>query len=261
MNEPPSATSVPSIPARGEPSGDWTVSAAVGTALLVFGGSQVLGLFLVQLYVGFAEGWSSVTDVDASRTLPQATRQYIVVTIQLLLSALQLALVWWIAGRGGRDRVRALCLQWAPIGIMGWMRAIGIVLGIKIAATMLIANFTTVNPREELSPFIALTRDNILWLGFVVAALMAAVNEELIFRSILSRTLERTALGFWGGAALTSAAFALMHVQYGFGGQFVVFALGMAFSWLRAESGSVWPGIGTHALNNAIALIAMKAAS
>jgi membrane protease YdiL (CAAX protease family) len=241
------------------PSDNWTVSSAIGTALLTFGGIQVLGLVLVQLYVGLVHGWTEAGDIEGK--LPQSTRQYFVVVTQLVLTALQLALVWWIAGRAGRDRIRALCLYWVPLGIAGWMRAIGIVLGVKIAATMLAANVTAVNPREELAPFIALTQDNVLWLGFVVAAIMAAVNEELIFRAILSRTLERTALGFWGGAAITSAAFAMLHVQYGLGGQFVVFALGMAFSWLRAESGSVWPGIGTHALNNAIALVAMKAVS
>jgi membrane protease YdiL (CAAX protease family) len=88
---------------------------------------------------------------------------------------------------------------------------------------------------------------------------MAGLTEELLFRGVLSRTLEGTVIGFWAGAGLASAAFALLHLQYGVDGQIVIFAVGMAFAWIRAWSGSVWPAVAVHALNNALALLIMRA--
>ena len=101
-------------------------------------------------------------------------------------------------------------------------------------------------------------KDNGLWLAFLVAGVVGAVVEEFVFRGILSRSLEATRLGLWGGAVTASAIFAVVHLQYGIAGQLVVFVLGMAFALLRATSGSIWPGVVTHALNNAVALVAMK---
>jgi membrane protease YdiL (CAAX protease family) len=97
------------------------------------------------------------------------------------------------------------------------------------------------------------------WFLILVAVVFAGLTEELLFRGVLSRTLEGTRLGFWGGAALASAAFAMLHMQYGLGGQLVIFAVGMTLAWIRAWSGSVWPAVVCHALNNALAFLALRA--
>jgi membrane protease YdiL (CAAX protease family) len=78
---------------------------------------------------------------------------------------------------------------------------------------------------------------------------------------VLSRTLEGTRLGFWRGAVVSSAAFALLHLQYGAGGQIVIFAIGMTLAWIRSRSGSLWPSIVCHSVNNAAALFVMRAIS
>jgi membrane protease YdiL (CAAX protease family) len=48
-------------------------------------------------------------------------------------------------------------------------------------------------------------------------------------------------------------------MQYGPAGQFVIFAVGMTLAWIRSWSRSLWPAVVCHSLNNAIALLAMKA--
>ena len=259
MTEVPPGNSVPQIPLRRGHDDQWTVRGAAVTALGVIGAGQLLGLILVQLYVGWSQDWSRAFDFGASGRLPHATQQALLVWIQLIVTAIELGLVWWIAGQGGRDRWRALGLHPARIGFGGWAGAIATVFGVKIAATLLVTGVSNVDPKQDLAPFIDLARNNQVWLGFVAAAIAAALIEELVFRGILSRTLEATWLGFWGGAALSSGLFAVIHFQYGPGGQFVVFALGVTFSWLRARSGSLWPAIAGHAVNNAVALLAMKA--
>jgi membrane protease YdiL (CAAX protease family) len=130
-----------------------------------------------------------------------------------------------------------------------------------LLATAVALGIAPTNFSRELGPFIMLVRHPFAWLLFFVAVVVAGLIEELLFRGVLSRTLEGTWLGFWGGAAIASAAFALLHLQYGPGGQIVVFAIGMTLAWIRSRSGSLWPSIVCHSVNNATALFAMRAMS
>jgi len=100
---------------------------------------------------------------------------------------------------------------------------------------------------------------------FLVSALnqlvVVALPEELFFRSYLMSRLERR----WppgtrifgaplGRAWLVQAAlFALGHVLVDFNPQrFAVFFPALLFGWMRARSGSIWPGALYHALCNVL---------
>lgn len=267
MNEKPASGSVPDVPAphhdpQPDPLADpgrWSVPGALLATLVVIGGAQVMGLVLLQLFVAGAMGASALFDAKAVQGLPEATRHALFLAIQLAVTMLQLMLVTRLAGATVEARRAALDIHRVRLGAGGWLKALALVFAVKIVVTMLAVPLTGADPKGELAPLVAFTRSNVLWLGLLVAVVAAAVVEELVFRGILSRTLEATWLGMWGGAALSSALFALIHLQYGIGGQIIVFALGMTFAWLRARYASVWPGIVAHAANNAIAVLAMKA--
>lgn len=91
-----------------------------------------------------------------------------------------------------------------------------------------------------------------LILNLFVMAFMAALSEELFFRGILQKLLiecfKNKHVGVWIGAILFSA----FHMQfYGFLPRMLMGAyLGYLFVW----SGSIWPSIVAHFLNNAIAV-------
>ncbi|MEO6903737.1 MAG: type II CAAX endopeptidase family protein [Bacteroidia bacterium] len=91
-----------------------------------------------------------------------------------------------------------------------------------------------------------------LILNLFVMAFMAALSEELFFRGILQKLLiecfKNKHVGVWIGAILFSA----FHMQfYGFLPRMLMGAyLGYLFVW----SGSIWPSIFAHFLNNAIAV-------
>ncbi len=261
MSEQPMTGSVPSVP-RLSPGGSnpWTVWRAVLAATLIFGGGQLLAHVLLQGAVGWIKGWESIIDVGGAEKLAIKTQQWLAVVIQLVVTLLELALAWRIAGWLGPDRFAAINLLPVRFSAGDWGKAILLVLGVKLVATAAVMPFAASGEMaKDVAPFLELAKDTRIWLCFLAAAILAGLIEEIVFRGILSRTLEGTALGFWGGAAVASAIFAMLHLQYGIAGQFVVFALGLAFSWLRATSGSIWPGVVTHALNNAIALLVMKA--
>jgi hypothetical protein len=95
-----------------------------------------------------------------------------------------------------------------------------------------------------------------MWL--VLAGIVAAIVEELVWRGWVSRTLERSPLGFWLGAIVASVLWAALHLYYPWTIQATLVVIGVALSWLRAKTGSIWPGAVWHVLNNVVALIALR---
>ena len=91
-----------------------------------------------------------------------------------------------------------------------------------------------------------------LILNLFVIAFMAAVSEEIFFRGILQKVLiectRNKHIGIWIAAALFSA----FHMQFfGFIPRMLMGAyLGYLFLW----SGSLWPGMIAHFLNNGMAV-------
>ena len=96
---------------------------------------------------------------------------------------------------------------------------------------------------------------DVLLLNLFVIALMAAVSEELFFRGVLQKVLiectRNTHVSVWIGAIIFSA----FPMQFlGFVPRMLMGAyLGYLFLW----SGSLWPGILAHFINNGMAVFIM----
>ena len=83
---------------------------------------------------------------------------------------------------------------------------------------------------------------------------VAPFTEEIFFRGFMFAGLRR-ALPFAAAAAISGGLWGLFHYT-GAGTWGVVlqlFAFGLVLSWLYERTGSIWPPIAVHALNNAIA--------
>jgi membrane protease YdiL (CAAX protease family) len=97
-------------------------------------------------------------------------------------------------------------------------------------------------------------------LGMALAAsLLAPFAEEVTFRGYLLSTL-RTHAGPWLAIGASALLFAAMHVDPV---RFpAVFLLGLYLGWLAWRSGSVWPAVAAHAVNNGIgSLVATRQAA
>ncbi len=82
---------------------------------------------------------------------------------------------------------------------------------------------------------------------------LAPLVEELVFRGLLYGWLA----GRWGaGVAVvgSSVAFAAAHVEPAHA--ILVLPLGLLFGWLRWRSGSLWPSLLAHMINNGLAVTA-----
>jgi membrane protease YdiL (CAAX protease family) len=89
--------------------------------------------------------------------------------------------------------------------------------------------------------------------GFLVI-FAAPITEEVFFRGFMFAGLRR-AMPFAGAALLSAGIWGIFHYTGG-GSWGVVLQLaifGVALAWLYERTGSIWPTIAVHALNNALA--------
>ncbi len=96
-----------------------------------------------------------------------------------------------------------------------------------------------------------------LLVSLMEYVLFAPVFEELAFRGLLFSVFRRRFQ--WGTAAILSAAlFALAH-GYGLIGFLSVFWSGLIWAWAYERTGSLWPGMIGHAVNNLLVCLSVMA--
>ncbi|MHB9053838.1 MAG: CPBP family intramembrane glutamic endopeptidase [Thermoleophilia bacterium] len=90
-------------------------------------------------------------------------------------------------------------------------------------------------------------------LAFIMVALLTPLVEELFFRGIIHRGLEKS-LGFLPGATLSATIFALAHTDYRL---FVpIFVLGFGLAYVVHKTGSIWASISIHFAVNGLGVLA-----
>ena len=229
--------------------------------------------FVLQVVVGtlFALAISAATvfshagqslDHTIPATLPATFEQP---AMQALLATLSLGiaapLTLWLARR-----------KWAPVWSLAQPPGLGFVLPRKLqflplavlaglAAPLLGALLT-----QLLAHGHAVTQDiqqlggSIpLWLRLPLVLVVVSVGplvEELLFRGVLlSALLQRWHAGW--AVAISSLAFALIHLpglQYQWYALPALAGLALVLAWLRLRSGSIWPAVVAHSVNNLLAV-------
>lgn len=159
---------------------------------------------------------------------------------------------------GGFGRALGLDLpSWSDTGrVLGWSLLLLVVQAVSVA--LLVAAVPALEGAEADNA--SFLREEPLWsllLFVVLACAVAPVLEELLFRGIVLRGL-MLRLGFWPAAVLSSACFGLFHAQSLERGAVLlivatgVFGLGLCV--LARRTGRLGPGIGVHAVRNAVAI-------
>ena len=100
-------------------------------------------------------------------------------------------------------------------------------------------------------------------VGIAIAAVLlivviAPLTEELFFRGFFFGGL-RGRWGLWPSALVSGAVFGLVHAPTGPTAAIPLAGLGVGLAWLYEKTGSIWPSITAHFLNNAIAITAVIA--
>lgn len=94
------------------------------------------------------------------------------------------------------------------------------------------------------------------WLAVLLIVIAAPVSEELIFRGFIYGGLAPSAVGPIGAVVLTSAIWAVVHVQYSWPVMLQIFIYGLVFGVARWRMGSLWPPMVAHGLINLYAAVA-----
>lgn len=93
-----------------------------------------------------------------------------------------------------------------------------------------------------------LTGDHIVLLTLFHVALVPSVCEEVLFRGYIQRSLEKS-WGIWVAIVLGGVLFGLYHVRLT---QLIPLAvIGIMLGWVAWRSGSIWPAVAGHFMNNA----------
>jgi membrane protease YdiL (CAAX protease family) len=89
-------------------------------------------------------------------------------------------------------------------------------------------------------------------LVLLCIACVPALCEEILFRGFVQAGVMARASSRTAGIAFVALLFAAFHLDPW---RFTpLFVLGLFFSWLRMQSGSLWPPIVAHAVNNALTI-------
>lgn len=107
--------------------------------------------------------------------------------------------------------------------------------------------------REMIEGFLAL--DGTLLPALLNIALVPSICEEILFRGYLQRSFELS-IRPWLAILLTGMLFGLYHVQLA--NLLPLATLGMLLAYLTWASGSIWPAVLAHFVNNGGAVLSVK---
>lgn len=167
---------------------------------------------------------------------------------------------WLISGRRG-DPKAVLALHFPTFGMLGWAAVVvGFVLAMYgfffVVAVLFKIDLTSSGDVER--AVAQLRNDPLFYLiaaGLVIGGPLA---EELIFRGQLFAALAQSRFGGIGAAVVTSVLWAGVHITEPMQVIALLFAMGLALSWLLLRFGSLWVTIVCHAVWNGIQAVALS---
>ncbi|MDX6496661.1 MAG: protease family protein [Gaiellales bacterium] len=171
----------------------------------------------------------------------------------LVLEAMFIGVALWFASRVKRPHPWQFGLRrtryWPAVG---WAIAGVVTYTVLFSVYVAIAGA----PKQSTAQDIGADQSNLALISAgVLFVFLAPVAEEFFFRGFLYGSL-RTSLGTAPAAVIAGLVFGLVHATTGIAAVPPLIILGIVFCLLYEKTGSIYPCIALHALNNAFAYAA-----
>jgi uncharacterized protein len=237
---PPQAAGAPQVPRpdRGFPLVSWPLRKTLWG----------LGMGLLAAIV-IAPALVAPFDPDLESEGALITTQWIFDAI-LVTVALGVASAWRFRPLTGA--LRQLGLREFKLSAFGWMflMLLAYYVGAAIFASLVLQP-----EQEDIGKELGVCNPGI---GIAIAAVLlivvaAPLTEELFFRGFFFAGL-RSRWSLWPSALASGALFGLVHAPTGPTAAIPLAGLGVGLAWLYEKSGSIWPSITAHFLNNSLAI-------
>ncbi len=169
--------------------------------------------------------------------------------VMLIAVAVGMASQWRFDWRAA---LRLLGLRRFQPSALGWMFA---VLGTYYAGAIAFSAIVLQPKQEDIGKELGVCNPGIGIAIFAVMAIvvLAPIAEEIFFRGFFFAGL-RTRWSLWPSALLSGAVFGLVHAPTGPTAAIPLAGLGVGLAWLYNKTGSIYPSMLAHFLNNAIAI-------
>lgn len=197
--------------------------------------------------------------IDIKKIFSQSANPSVITTIAFFIQNLIfLCPIYFLVVK--KYKLKPEALGFGNIGVINTLKWIakgfGLVIVFNIFFNSVILRYVNEVPgfltQESHIPLFGEATPDII-LAIIVLIIVAPIVEETLFRgfilqSFLSKFGPKTA------STVSAVIFALMHFEFQSMGK--IFVLGLILNWLFMRTKSVWPCIGFHVLNNAVALLA-----
>jgi CAAX protease family protein len=172
----------------------------------------------------------------------------------LLFVALGMASQWNFSALG--EALARLGLQnfkWSGLGIAL------LTLFAYYVAVVLFASFVIEPNQEDIGGELGIGNENLLVAvtAVLLIVVLAPLSEEMFFRGFVFAGL-RKRWSLLPAALIAGGIFGLIHAPTGITTVIPLAALGIALCWLYDRTGSLWPCVLAHVLNNGLALLVVS---
>ncbi|MDP9189097.1 MAG: CPBP family intramembrane metalloprotease, partial [Actinomycetota bacterium] len=159
----------------------------------------------------------------------------------------------WKFGRLGEALRRLGARAFSPSGI-GWMFAM---LFAYYAFAVIFSSLVLEPEQEDIGEQLGIGDETlaVAVLAVVLIVGLAPISEELFFRGFVFGGL-RKRFSFWPAVVIAGLIFGSIHAPTGITTVIPLAVLGGGFCWLYEKTGSIWPCVIAHMINNGIAVAA-----